>query len=189
MRSILVEIIRSGEPEGSINKGREYLVSVASGRTTRAWQCSLGPDEFRRALRYLRYRKGDPPADIDAARQKLAEAVTEMLALTEPLQKELEGTALLQLDVVASSNEIAALPLELLNGPDGNPLLVSGDARIILTRRVRGTFAERRLAIRPVPKVLFVHCDSGGNVPAAEHEAALRAHLEPWARRGAGGFK
>jgi hypothetical protein len=187
MKSTLVEFARfKNLGTGVLRQGDDYLRTVAD---LPVQPCEMPIDQrpFNKLMRKLRYLTASEKERQEALRE-VSELSTEFLGLRPGAQEDArnlpsileEGAAKLQqLDLVANAAELSALPFEAALGKDGNPLFLSGGG-VVLTRRVRGRFAERSPSWPIRPRVLFAWSAAGGAVPQDEHREALLAALGPW---------
>jgi hypothetical protein len=82
-----------------------------------------------------------------------------------------------QIEIVTDNVELWSLPFEFARDRAGNDLLDAGVRQILLTRRVRRTFAEVAQPWPEQPRVLFAWY---GDVAVDPHRTAFYAALEPW---------
>lgn len=179
MRSLLVEFHRFGDLNtGLLRKGDQYLVAAAAHKV-RQVEMPLNYEDFLDYVDAFRYQTG-----VDARKRALENVsaiVTDLL--TVKTLPELNQTAdTLQLDLVVNAAELGSLPFEAALDKDGQPLLVRDDRPVVLTRRVRGQFAETQAAWPAKANILFAWASPRGAspVPSAEHESALRKALATW---------
>ncbi|MDP6554394.1 MAG: CHAT domain-containing protein, partial [Pirellulaceae bacterium] len=178
MKSRMIEFLRDGDPrEGTINKGRTYLVTSGTDNSVRSFEMPCGHTDIQRFLARLRYRLS--VADQKRALTELSELVTDIL------QPSVDGNEPIQLDLVVSVAEIGALPFEAATDSDGQQLFVRRDKVVVPTRRIRGEFEEKQRPWPARPRVLFVYAnpdwlENAPKVPVREHEEALEAALKPW---------
>jgi hypothetical protein len=179
MRSLLVEFHRFDDLDTGIwRSGDRYLVAAATHRVREA-RMPLDQDEFQDLVLDLRYQ-GTAQARSKALDQ-VGTVATEFLGSAGLADME-SGEFPLQLDLVVNPAELAALPFEAATDGEGRPLFARGDRPVILTRRVRHEFADKLPRWPARPRILFAWAapPGVGEVPAREHEAALRTALEPW---------
>lgn len=184
VKSILVEFARlKNLGTGTLREGDDYLCTTAQFPVR---QVAMNIDQlpFNKLMNALRYG-AISEEQRQQALKTLARKVTELLdSATEQ-----EGTlgaavaagtkALQQIDFVANASELSAIPFEAALAKDGKPLFQSG-AGVVLTRRVRGAFADRQPAWPKRPRVLFAWSAAGGDVPADAHRHELLAALDSW---------
>lgn len=171
--SELVELLRFGDDEVSFDSERPYLIARGN-RRARKFETGIRDEEYRKCLRPLRYVEPPPPeAERQASIAQLTAIATRILDLEPPENR-------LQIDLVINAKELAALPFEAANGPDGKPLFVGREPALELTRRVRGDFREATPGWPAKPKVLFIASSPVQDIPLDQHKQALRRALKPW---------
>src|SRR5262245_52757305 len=180
MRSLLLEFHRFNSLKSGIwREGDTYLVAAAA-HPVRQYQMTMEQDDFLDLMLDLRYQ-GAADARV-AALNKVGRLATPFLgpdSLTDI--NDVKSGELLQLDLVVNPAELAALPFEAATDSEERPLFARAEQAVVLTRRVRHDFAERRTRWPSSPRILYAWASpSGMNVPSQEHERALLAALEPW---------
>jgi uncharacterized protein YunC (DUF1805 family) len=179
MRSLLVEFHRFNDLDsGSWRVGDPYLVAAAAHRV-REFRMTIGQDEFLDLVAELRYQ-GGAEARV-AALNRVGKIATEFLG-TASLDDMQSGSFPLQLDLVVNPAELAALQFEAATDSEGRPLFARGEQPVILTRRVRHEFADTSPRWPARPRILYAWAapPGVGEVPAPDHEQALRDAIEPW---------
>jgi len=177
MRSLLVEFHRFKNLEiGILREGDDYLIAAAS-HPVREFTMLLDHVKFHDHVKALRY--GESPEKRMNALKRLGDAVTQFLG-TDSLSDITRGEFPLQLDLVVNPAELAALPFEAAIDGEGRPLFARGQQAVVLTRRVRHSFAENRPLWPARPRILYAWASPSASVPSAAHETALRAALAPW---------
>lgn len=163
-----------------------------------------GKDVLRRESKYIRTAGWDttaidlsPPLDQEdlvghlnvlrygvASPQETSEARTALgAAAAHFLQRVAPGTqGLVQVDLVTNANELWVFPFEACfeQHPDW---LEDEESGVVLTRRIRGDFAEAPAAWPAVPRVLFVHAPVTKDMEKGlvdGHVLALREALADW---------
>ncbi len=176
MRSLLIEFHRFGDQNtGLLRKGDHYLVAPAS-HAVRDVPMPLDYLEFLKLMKALRYQQGAEARRL--ALEKISEIVSTLLG-SKDLRDLTEGDFPLQLDLVANAAELSALPFEAAVNSEGQAML-AGKHPVIVTRRVRGEFAETLQKWPAKARVLFAWAcprDLNSAVPSQEHEAVLRKAL------------
>lgn len=187
MKSTLVEFARFKKLDTGILRAEDEYLRTVADLPLRSCQMSIDQRPFNRLMSKLRYGAASEGDRRDAL-DRIARLTTGFLGLEpEPgdqgqsLLALLEANAadLQQLDLVANAAELSSLPFEAALARDGTPLFLSGGG-VVLTRRVRGRFSDRRPRWPKRPRVLFVWSAAGGEVPHDEHREALRCALRPW---------
>jgi hypothetical protein len=88
------------------------------------------------------------------------------------------------LELILSASELALLPFELADAPDGFPgagqsLILQSQNPICMTRRARRTDTGHVSWMRQ-PRILFAAAQPTGKIPLEDHVTALVRCLEPW---------
>jgi hypothetical protein len=88
------------------------------------------------------------------------------------------------LEIILSASELALLPFELADAPDGFPgagqsLILQSQNPICMTRRARRTDAGH-VSWKRQPRILFAAAQPTGKIPLEDHVTALVRCLEPW---------
>jgi hypothetical protein len=180
MRSLLLEFLRFNSLQTGIWRvGDTYLVAAGSDYPVRTFASPLQHEDFLDLMLGLRYQ-GSAEERL-ASLKKIGEVVANILG-TDSLADISTGTFPLQLDLVVNPAEVAALPFEAATDSEGRPLFAREDAAVVLTRRVRHAFAEKRVRWPASPRVLYAWAAPPGarDVPSEEHQQALRDVLKPW---------
>jgi hypothetical protein len=178
VRSIMVELHRFGEASSIIERNRPYIRT--EGFDQPASQIAFGLDHagFVTCLNKLRYRLDDLPAEVENARATLSAEAARVIPCFP-----VNGGELVQLDLVTGAAELWAFPFEACMR-DGIPEFADPNRRIVLTRRIRGEFADQKFVPPSAPRVLFVHAPKGDDLEEdliADHEKRLRSALRCWA--------
>jgi CHAT domain-containing protein len=180
-QSLMVELLRTGAAEMIIgtgnaimSRGVPYVVQVQD-RPARDVKCPLDYLDLLGCIERLDYNAPDGGfAAVKTLSDEVTSFVGQVVALGEPRP--------LQIDLVVSASELAALPFELARDKTGEWLLAREDADIELTRRIRQSFAHRAPRWRTKPRILFISASPGAGepVPVEENKKALRDALRPW---------
>lgn len=181
--SVLVELIRHGADEGIFRPDIPYMVQTGD-KPVREFKVPLKQVQFHQYMQGLDYRAA--PKIRAEALEALSAVVTDVLRLPEIGA----SAAPIQIDLVVTAGELAALPFELAKDGKGGWLLATAGRDVEITRRVRLDFGYRLGRWRAKPRVLFVAAaPSGATVPVEEHKKALRRALLPWIEPLEGGPK
>ena len=187
MHTLLIEFLRLGKMEtGLLREGDQYLVAAGSEQPIRQMSSSLEHEQFLDLTGPLRYQS--EPEARQTALQAIGETAAKLLG-TRSMDVLAHGPFPLQIDLVVNPHEVAALPFEAATDDDGTPLFTRAEQAVVLTRRVRHTFAEGRVRWPAKPRLLYAWAapTGAGDVPAGAHEAALRDALAPWTPIAAAG--
>jgi hypothetical protein len=180
MRTLRLEFLRLNDlATGIWRQGDPYLVAAGSDEPVRQFTSPLDHEAFLDLVRALRYQE-DAQARQSALRE-IGDIAAGLLGI-DRLQAVSTGTFPLQLDLVVNPAEVAALPFEAAVDGEGRPLFARTDRAVVLTRRVRHGFTDGGVRWPVAPRVLYAWAapPGAGDVPAEEHERALRRALEPW---------
>lgn len=184
MRSILVEFARQKKLDtGSLREGDDYICT-ADQLPVREVEMNIDQRPFNGLMKDLRYeiaseekRQAALKTLCDKSTELIDSAVDEDGRLGAVLNE--NGEELQQIDFVANAAELSAIPFEAALSSDDTPLFLSRGG-VVLTRRVRGAFAEEKPTWPKRPRVLFVWSAAGGEIPTDEHRDALLDALESW---------
>ena len=192
MRSTLVEFARMGELGTGAFRKRDPYLRMIEGRPIREVEMSIDHRDFEESMRDLRYDRAS-----EAERQEALESVFELSSnLLRKEWREADGVrtledgallgaldehggALQQIDLVANASELSAVPFECALDDGGEPLFRRGGG-VVVTRRVRGDFAETDHSWPTKPRLLFAWSAAGGAVPRDDHRNVLRSALDRW---------
>jgi hypothetical protein len=140
----------------------------------REFKVPLEHVQFHQYIQDLDYRAGPETQAVEL--EALSTVVTNVLRLPEIRA----SASPIQIDLVMTAGELAALPFELAKDGKGRWLLAMADRDVEITRRVRLNFGHRMTRWPAKPRVLFVAAASDATVPVEEHKNALRKALKPW---------
>ncbi len=175
IESITIELHRQAQGIGFV-KGTPYIATAGQFAPVRTFAMPLSQRECLLQLHRLRYQA--PADDAEQAREILGHHVREILGFDQPA-----GPGPVQIDLVSNAEELWALPFEACLGRDGEPLFVGRQPPVILTRRIRYSFADRRPSWPTKPRVLFIHAAPSIELAPAvvsAHSRALLDGLMPW---------
>ncbi len=175
IESVTIELHRQAQGIG-FAKGTPYIATAGQFAPVRTFAMPLSQRECLLQLHRLRYQA--PADDAEQAREILGRHVREILGVDQPA-----GPGPVQIDLVSNAEELWALPFEACLGKDGEPLFVGRQPQVILTRRIRYSFADRRPSWPTKPRVLFVHAAPSIELAPAvvsAHSRALLDGLMPW---------
>jgi hypothetical protein len=172
--SIRIELLRHGPDQGMFRPDFSYMVQVGD-KPVREFNVPLDQVQFYHHIQDL---NSDANPDVRAkALEALSAVVTDVLELEDIGSP---GTPV-QIDLVLSAGELAALPFELAKDGAGRWLFARTDRDIEITRRNRLECEHRLTRWRAKPRVLFVAAaPSNLKIPADRHVAALKNALRPW---------
>lgn len=179
-----VEFLRFGSDERVLSPENEYLRAGGFDQVVDRVRPTLNRRGLLKSLRKLRYPKtaGKVVDEADEAAKVLAREVSRFLPTVAA-----SAGRLSQLDVVTMASELWALPMEACYA-EHPEWLAEPDAGVVLTRRIRGGFAEQALPWPAAPRVLFAHAPPDEDLSEQlieQHAAAIRASLVAWSGGGA----
>jgi hypothetical protein len=173
----MVEFHRFGR-ERSIFLSPDHAYIRATGYDELATpvQPELDQEELLRLLNQLRYAGAAGGAERDA-RDRLAKQAVDFL----PLPKNTDD-GLMQIDLVTNAAELWAFPFEACYAAH-EAWLSDAERGVVLTRRIRGGFADQTPPWPTRPRVLFAHAPATRDLEKSlvdQHVDALRKALDPW---------
>ncbi len=199
IRTVTLEIVRPGPPHNQLLSPLTTYMALCGEGGPVTFRLQFEHRQLLNRLERLRYvvpSKGGSGTEMVSEKmrqsevQELGAEVARILAEIPTLTAEVsrassERGGVLHLRLVLSGSELALIPFELSNAPQGFPgerleLLLQASAPITLTREVRRGRALP-VAWDRKPRILFVFAEpAGSSVPYREHLHALRQALEPW---------
>lgn len=178
VRPVMVEFQRFGGQSGLIRSGERYLRTAGWDEPGCEIEMQLDHDQFLEHLHSLRYTEASTPEDVEQALAALSGFAAKLLP--EPAPASPDET--IQVDLVTAAAELWAFPFEA-SCRNGVPTFANGERRVVLTRRIRGEFAEHATSWPARPRVLFAHAPSARDLEPeliASHAAALSDALRAW---------
>lgn len=175
--SRMIEFHRYGEEEESYSRSRKYIRTAGWGEPATDVSPTFTYDQFLDHLSLLRYESATP-AEVEQARQALADEAARLLPTTPATADEL-----LQIDLVSNAAELWAFPFE--SAFIRNNWLQSPTAGVVLTRRIRNSFSDSTVPWPAAPVVLFAHAPVADDLSKElidRHRQALGDALAPWSR-------
>ncbi len=200
IHTVVLEILRTGPPHNQLLSPLTPYLALCGEGSPVTFRIQFEHHQLLNRLERLRYvteggRAVIPERMRVAELQELGAEVARILAEIPTLTAEISEASgsrprLIHLRLALSGSELALIPFELANAPQGFPgerleLQLQASAPITLTREIR---RGRPLPVEwnRTPRLLFAFAAPGGTaVPYREHTHALRMALEPWIRRAA----
>jgi hypothetical protein len=140
--------------------------------------------EFRVPLKHVHFHQHMQGLDYRATPETNAKSLEALSAVVTDVLRLPEigaSAAPIQIDLVVTAGELAALPFELAKDGKGEWLLATAGRDVEITRRTRLDLGHRLERWRAKPRVLFVAAaPSDDTVPVKEHTKALCKALQPW---------
>ncbi|WP_434300353.1 CHAT domain-containing protein [Corallococcus exiguus] len=192
LRTITLELLRHGPPHNQLLSPLTPYLALCGGHGAQTLYLPFEHREFQLRLRTLRSIAAT--ADADESRraylcevgQRLSELMGGIPGLIAGLGVEpREPEGLIHLQLVTSAAELALLPFEAVLSPkgapgEGQPLALQTDLPVSITRQVRRPTSES-VPWPTRPRILFaIAAPDGLEVPAEQHEKALREAIAPW---------
>lgn len=196
LRTVTLEILRPGPAHNQLLSPLTDYLAICDNRGAVTLSVPFEHREIMRQREALSYAV--PASQREAQLSQTADAMGAILGKISPLgaalaQVQYGQNALIHLRLVLSASELALLPFELAQAPQGfpgedKPLLVQSIAPITLTREVRMATVQGGCWSRPMRVLVAVAAPPGvPPVPVREHLLALRRALAPWvSTRGEG---
>ncbi len=189
MRTVTLEFLRHGPPNNQLLSPLTQYLALCGNRPAVTVNVGFEHADFLSRLRSLRYESGarTRKIQIDDVAAKLGDMLSSIRGLISELaDTHKETQALTHVRLIISANEVALLPFELTNTPngvagEGLPFLLQTDQPICITREIRRV-KNNGFRWPAHPKVLFAYASPAGvaSVPFEAHLMALRQLIEPW---------
>ncbi len=203
MKNVALEILRHGPPHNQLLSPITEYLALCGNHPSATVRVPYEHVQFLARHEALSYeneiRATNTPAVRAEARRRrelqlqfTAQEMSDVFAAVPGLIAELKACkedAFTHFELVTSAAELALLPFELANSPNGcpgvgQPLTLQSEAPLCLTRRVRRVDNEW-FEWSDRPRILFAFNlpprDSAALVPA--HLLALRKAIDPWVGR------
>jgi CHAT domain len=195
VRTVTLELLRHGSDHNQLLSPLTPYLALSGNHDAETVHVQLEHMQLFRQLSDLRYPGGRSAGEV-RLRDASAE-VTRILSSIRSLAAELSGSRgderLVHLRLVLSAAELAMLPFELCNAPQGFPgqgqwLSLQAIRPIVLTREVRRV-APASIPWPERPRVLVAAASPAGvaDVPLRQLLLAFRQSLAPWMSRGGAG--
>lgn len=193
MRTVTLEFLRHGPPHNQLLSPLTRYMALCGNHPGETVELPFMHAQFLKQLRSLRYKGGDAVTrdlELEGTARQMGKILGEIPGLIAELaQHKCEREEMTHLRLVLSANELALLPFELADAPNGfpgagQPLALQAQARICITREARRVSHEEQDWTSKPPKILFAAASPGGvgEVPFKPHALALRQVIEPWLR-------
>lgn len=195
---ITLELLRGGPPHNQLLSPITQYLALCGDAAPHMLRLPFEHGDLTDRLKVLRYgsttEKGHETfrqSELERFARQLAQVVgsipafgAEISSLEEP-----QNGAVVHLRLVLAGNELALVPWEIVQVPEGlrgagSSLLLQMRAPVSMTREVRGA-SRRQFTWNRDPNVLFVSADAGDFPPNTieAHLLALRKALEPWSHQ------
>jgi hypothetical protein len=196
LRTVTLEFLRHGPAHNQLLSPLTEYLALCGNHPTATVHMPFEHNQLLVRLGALQYKDSPVTRELqlkDTA-QVMAGVLSEVPGLIAELA-ELPGgeVPLTHLRLILSSSELALMPFELANAPQGfpgsaQPLTLQAQAPVCLTREVRRE-SKLRFCWPARPRILFAAAAPPGlpPVPLEAHLLALRKVIDPWVRPGAAG--
>jgi tetratricopeptide (TPR) repeat protein len=203
MRTIRLEILRHGPPHNQLLSPLTEYLALCENHQAVTVELAFEHAEFMQRLSNLRYGRGTEdirPLAIEDMAGRMSRILAQVPGLIRELAEQTAyaadatadgspapGKALFHLRLILSANELALLPFELANAPDGfagagQSLLLHSSPPVCITREVRRVDSEPPEGPPSQPRILFAAAAPVSQVPIEAHLLALRQAIHPWMR-------
>ena len=199
IRKVTLELLRHGPPHNQLLSPLTEYLGLCGNHQSVTVRVPYEHNQFlarHESLNYGELSHGESEQERQRRETELKLTAGEMSAilagvpgLIAELSDKDKKVELTHFEIVMSASELALLPFELADAPDGFPgtgttLTLQNDSPLCLTRRVRRVDNDRFEWPKKV-KILFAASSPPGlpPVPFKAHLAALRQVLGPWIRR------
>lgn len=196
INKVTLEILRHGRPHNQLLSPETQYLALCGKHGSVTVQVPYEHSHFLARHRPLVYGENGSREDrentLRITGQEMGKVLAGIPVLIAELSRAKSRGELAHLEIVLSASELALLPFELADAPDGfpgagQPLTLQTEVPLSLTRRVR--WVENDHFSWPTkPRILCAVASPPGlrPVPVEKHLAVLRRVLEPWLRRGVG---
>jgi hypothetical protein len=192
LRTITLELLRHGADHNQLLSPLTPYLALSGNHDAETVHVEQEHMQLLRRLSDLRYEGGRGASD--ASLREASAAVSRMLGSIQSLRADLDAArgspGLVHLRLILSASELALLPFELVNAPQGFPgqgqwLSLQTSTPIVLTREVRRV-APTSFTWPTRPRILVAAASPSGlpEVPLRQLLLALRHALAPWITTG-----
>lgn len=189
MRTITLEFLRHGPAHNQLLSRLTNYLALCGNHGAQTVHMPFDHNQLLHRLHALEYRSDEHSRQfqLEDTAQTLSDILGEVAGLTADLSRLQQiNDDVVHLRLVMSASELALVPFELANAPQGFPgagqsLLLQNQLPVCITREIRRA-ADTRFDWPRTPKILFIiaHPPDVGDVPLEPHLLALRRVLEPW---------
>lgn len=202
VREITLELLRHGPPHNQLLSPLTQYLAICGNHGAVTVKIPLEHAQFLARLKPLSYELGFNQETNELRELQLKETAATMCdvlsqvpgliaALAEYSGRDSKADSLdvdvvpsTHLELVLSASELALLPFELANAPNGFPgagqsLILQSQSPLCMTRRVRRVNMGRVEWPRR-PRILFVAASPQGEIPLQQHVDQLVQSLSPW---------
>ena len=189
IRTVNLELLRHGPSHNQLLSPLTRYIGLCGNHSAATVTVPFEHEHFLGRLNSLRYQDSGMTRQIqlkDMA-SKMSEVFAEIRGLIAELcESQGPADALTHLQLVLSASELALLPFELAEAPEGfpgagQPLSLQKQLPLAITRQVRRVSNER-FAWPREPRILFIAAapSAAGRIPLEGHLQMLRQVIDPW---------
>ena len=189
IRTVNLELLRHGPSHNQLLSPLTRYIGLCGNHSAATVTVPFEHEHFLGRLNTLRYQDSSMTRQIQL--KDMASKMSEVLAEIRGLIAELRETqgsddTLTHLQLVLSASELALLPFELAEAPEGfpgagQPLALQKQLPLSITRQVRRV-SNDRFAWPREPRILFISAApaAAGKIPLEGHLQMLRQVVDPW---------
>ena len=192
MRTITLELLRHGPSHNQLLSPLTPYMALCENHSAETLYVPIEHYQFLHRMKALSYQSKDETArtfQLADTAQLMGNLLGAIPGLTAESNKP-DGTdeRITHLRLILSASELALLPFELTQAPNGLPgsgqhLLLQSQMPVCLTREIRRT--DDDLFVWPrIPRILMIAASPPGvgDIPLPEHLLALRNLITPWVK-------
>lgn len=188
-RTVTLEFLRHGPPHNQLLSPLTQYLALCGNHSAATVRMPFEQQQLIVRLNALVYRDSAETRQLQLT--DTGQILGGILADVPGLIAELadlraEESPLIHLRLILSASELALLPFELANAPDGfpgagQPIALQAQSPICITREVRRV-SNTKFHWPGTPRILFAAAapPSVGPIPLEEHLLALRRVIDPW---------
>lgn len=191
IKEVIVEFLRNGPAHNQLLSPLTNYMVLCGDHESKTVNVPFEHRQLLHHLSFLRYttQKNEiRKYEIDEMGGSISSLLEKIPGLTSSLANKKPANSMpLHIRLMISASELALLPFELVNTPNGapgagQPLLLQSQRTVCLTRKIRRV-ANCNDYWRSAPKVLFIAASPADmSVPVEAHLLALHQAVNPWVR-------
>jgi hypothetical protein len=187
-RTVTLELLRHGPPHNQLLSPLTQYLALCGNHPATTISIPFEHNQFLVRLNAFRYEdsQGSRQLQLKDTAQIMAEVLGKVPGLIAELAESPgQQSALTHLRLILSASELALLPFELANAPNGfpgagQPLTLQAQAPLCMTREVRRV-SNTQYHWPTRPRILFLAASPGGSaIPLEAHLLTLRKVIDPW---------
>ncbi len=192
VHTITLEFLRHGPAHNQLLSPLTRYLALCENHSAQTAIIPFEHNHLLTRLQSLNDRSSEKSRQLNAA--ELAQTLAEILQQVPGLVAELcdchaEDDSISHLQLILSASELALLPFELANAPNGfpgagQPLTLQTSLPLCVTRKVRRV-VNMDFQWPQTPRILFIAASPNGvnAIPLESHLLALRQIIDPWIER------